>query len=215
MYGEAAAVEMEFNFGLAYDHPVDKPLPELSDGYGYNFGTCLWFKNKYGIGLGIASTKHELNGGERNPSQLIQTDSEKNIVYAEARYKFLKTERWEIFAQAGVSFSDKINGGDSSGSYIQYSDSNNYDITNIGYSGLGYSFGFSVYRSIKSYNRGYFVFASFRYDLVNYSRVQYYGLEPVSGGGSYLAVYEADSQRGGDSFLVMLGVVFRFDMSKF
>ena len=165
LFGRAAlAVEMEFNVGFTYDHPLDKPVPAFTDGYGYNFGTCLWFKEKYGIGFGAINTKHSLNGGTVG-NQEFQVDAERDFLYIEGRYKFYRTNYWEFSGILGYTFINNLKGGDSSGSYLQFRDSSTYDTEQIGYTGSGGWVGLAVYRAIKSANKGYFAFATLRYNF--------------------------------------------------
>jgi len=207
----AGAVELEFNVGLAYDRPTDKPLPELSDGFGYNLGACLWLKQKYGLAIGVAETKHDLAGGTID-NRLIKVDSKKNTAYIEARYKLLVTKHWEIVPLLGATISNEINGGDQTGSYLQYTDYDSYDSESIGYTGSGYWFGMSVYRPIFARSSNHLLFASIRYNLLSYSRVKYFG-ELEDQGVPYLVVFESDTNRAANSFSVMLGVVLRFSLS--
>jgi hypothetical protein len=211
------AVEMEFNIGLAFDSPIEEPLPELSAGYGYNFGTCLWFKDKYGLALGALSTRHELDGGSDLSGQSFQVDSERDIIYLEGRYKFYQTERWEFMAHLGYNPHHKINGGDSTGSYVDFRDSVNYNVEDIGYSGTGYWLGLSVYRGIKSFNRGYFIFVSFKYNFINYTKQNY--LDKVIDAGDtqreFMIRNEAETDYDASSFIIKLGIVLRFDFADF
>ena len=208
---KAAAIEMEFNLGFAYDHPIDKPLPELTDGYGYNFGGCLWFKEKYGVGFGAINTRHELSDNSQ-PNQTYQVDAQRDFVYIEGRYKFYQSKNWEFAGILGYCFMNNIKGGDSSGSYIQYRDSAGYNSEQIGYTGAGGWVGVSAYKAIHSFHRGYFVFAAIRYSIANYSKRQYYFREEIF---NQLYNVEVDADRKAKSLSINLGIIFRFDLSNF
>lgn len=211
---ESHAVKMEFNFGFAYDHSTKEPLPELSDGFGYNLGACLWFKDKYGLAAGAVSTRHELIDASLS-GQSFQIDSERDVIYFEGRYKFYRTKTWEFIAHLGYNANHKINGGDSSGSYVQFRDSANYDTNDIGYSGDGYWAGLTVYRRIQSFHRGYFVFLSFKYNLINYNKRRF--LDTVVDINdtqlSFLIRDETETDYNAESFLINVGIVLRFDFS--
>jgi hypothetical protein len=207
----AGAIEMEFNLGFAYDHPLDKPLPELTDGYGYNFGTCLWFKQKYGVSLGAINTKHDLDGGIIG-NQTFQVDAERDFLYLEGRYKYYPTRDWEIAGILGYAFVNNIKGGDKNGSYLEFRDSATYDSNEIGYTGAGGWVGLSAYRGIRSFNRGYFVYATMRYNFANYSKRQYYRLDQTF---YLLDNREDDTNEKAKSLSFSLGVVFRFDFANF
>lgn len=211
----ANAQQMEFNVGFAYDHPIDKPLPELTDGFGYNFSACLWLKKKFGLAVGALSTRHDYTD-ETDEYQSFQLDAERDVIYFEGRYKFYKANRWEFIGLAGYSFSNNIHGGDSNGGYIEFRDSSYYDSERIGYEGNGYWIGLSAYRAIQSFHQGYFLFASARYMIVEYNTNQYYHLEIREGSQNDILVYqERDTNLSANSFSIHLGVVLRFDFANF
>ena len=212
----AKALKFEFAAGFAYNHPTQKPLPGLTDGYGYNFSGCFWLHDKFGLALGAMGTRHELDAGVRLPNQSVQLNANEGLVYLEARYKALKTKMWEFSPLVGASVYNTIDGGDNTGSYLQFEYYPNYNNEDVGYSGPGYWVGLSIYREIRSYNRGYFVYLNMYYNFLSYTSHQFYA-EYIdnSSGITYLGLFEAESKRPANMLVFSLGIVFRFDFANF
>lgn len=212
----AKALKFEFSAGFAYNHPTQKPIPQLTDGYGYNFNACFWVHPRIGLAVGAMGTTHKLDAGIRPPNQSVTFNSNEGLVYIEGRYKVLETRKWEISPLVGASVYNTIDGGDSSGSYLQFEDYPNYNSEDIGYSGQGYWVGLSIYREIRSYNQGYFVYLNMYYNFLSYTSHQFYAVYTDIGSGStILGLFEAESERPANMLIFSLGVVFRFDFASF
>jgi hypothetical protein len=211
----ASAQEMEFNFGLAYDRPIDQPLPELSGGFGFNFSACLWVHNRVGLSLGAIGTRHDFNAGTVNNKEFT-FNADRDMIFFEGRFRFLRTKRWELIGLAGYTFSNEIHGGDINGAYVDYQDSLQYDSENIGYKGSGMTAGLTVHRAIKSFHQGYLVFATVRYLFTKYHSNQYYDIVIGEGSQHDLLVYkEKDVSLNAKSLSIHLGIVLRFDFANF
>ena len=208
---QSYAQQMEFNLGLAYDHPFENPLPELTDGFGYNFTACFWIHNRVGLAVGAIGTRHDINGGIYQ-SQSIKIDAERDMLFLEGRLRFYKSKKYELIGHLGYTFSNNIHGGDTSGSYLQYREEyyDSYDSEDLGYKGSGFWLGTTLYRGITSYHSGYYLFASIRYSYAKYNRVIYY-----DDSLDFLQSFETDADEVAHSLSVILGIVFRFDFANF
>ncbi len=214
--GSAQAQQMEFDVGFAYDRPIDKPLPELSGGFGFNFSACLWIRPWIGLAIGAMGTKHDYDAGDLG-NQSFTYDAERDVLYLEGRFRAYRLKKWEFVGLAGYTFSNNIHGGDSTGGYLEYQREyeNAYDSERIGYDGSGFWLGFSAHRAIQSFHQGYFLFASVRYMFVNYHTNQFYIEVLDSSQRPFLQTVEQSVDVQANSLSVHLGIILRFDFADF
>lgn len=186
------AAQIEFSASLAYDNPVDKPLPGLTDGYGYGFSLSFLPFKTAGLSFGVNSTLHELDAGVRAGS-IVHVNSRRVVIYFQGHYRFLTIKTTEFESYLGASY-NSINGGDSTGSYLELQ----LDPEELGYSGWGWEIGLGLKHPIQS---GYFIIFNIKYNFLRYSTRQF--LE-----------WEYKSRRKNESLMVNLGVLYRVEISK-
>jgi len=199
----AEATEFEIGLGIANDIALDEPLPGLTDGFGYIFSGTLILKYPVTLSVGVIGTVHEFDGGE-DQGRLVRADSRRNAIFVQANYKFLKLKKTEFSASIGLT-SVNINGGDSTGSYINTS----YDMDNFGYSGTGQWLGFDIHHHIQS---NYFAIFGLKYNLLTYSKHQY---QIYSSSINQLVDFENAADRKSNSLTIYIGISFRLDFSRF
>jgi len=202
------AAEAEMIGTVVYHHFADQPLPDLTDGYGFGFGITFLPVKKAGVSFGVITSRHDLLGGDEGGRQ-TRVDSEVSAVFLQANYRFFNRSFLELEALLAATY-DNINGGDNSGSYLEFRDFNGYNSEEIGYSGWGTALGLGVIRPIQS---GYFVYLGVRYNFLTYSAHQFF----VEQGGQLVNVKFTGSQheQAGDSWIFNLGVGFRINFSQF
>jgi hypothetical protein len=197
LYSPCFGMKFQLSAGLASDRPISKPLPGLGSGFGYTFSLGFLPVEKAGLSIGVCATNHSFDAGVYN-GKTVSGDSHRSTLFAQIHYQFLKLNTTEFEAYLGGSY-NSINGGDSSGGYLNIEDINKDD---IGYSGYGGIFGAGVMHPIKS---GYFLNLAIRFVLLNYSKYQ-------------LPNYSHSDvvhNRKGNSVLINLAIVYRVDFSQF
>ena len=189
---QTLASQIELSASLAYDNPLDKPLPDLTDGFGYGFSLGFLPFKTAGLSFGVNSTLHKIEAGRR-PGSIIHTNSRRVVIYFQSHYRLFTVKTTEFESYLGVSH-NSINGGDSTGSYLELP----IDPEEIGYHGWGWEVGFGLKHPIQS---GYFVIFNIKYNFIRYSTRQF--LE-----------WKYNSNIKGKSLMFNLGVLYRVEISK-
>jgi len=192
----AIAAEFEFIAYFAYDRPDHKPLPGLTDGFGFGFSAGFSPFKTWGISVAAASTKHDLDGGISG-NRLITVDSRRNAIFFQGHYRFLRLRRTCFEGCFGATY-NRINGGDSSGSYLD----SNIEPEDVGYSGWGIAIGLNVKHPIQS---GYFLFLGIKYNLLTYTTHKIQNIE----------FSESEHHRKANSLMINIGVAYKLDFSRF
>ena len=192
----APGAEIEFGANFVINDPIDKPLPELSMGYGAGFHIAVSPAVKWGATIGIYTTQHDLVGGIEG-NRTVKVNSRRNIFFIQGQYQLLKLSIYEFEATVAATY-NSINGGDSSGSYL----AQQFDPEGIGYSGWGANTGINIKRMIQA---GYLFNLGFRYNIVTYTRHQVAGLEYTGEG----------HRRRANSLIFYFGVAYRVNFDRF
>jgi hypothetical protein len=202
----AAAMEIELAVSAAYHNFVQKPLPEISVGYGYGASINLLPFKSIGLGFGAVTTTHDHIGGYRAGGSAIRIRSDAAMLFIRGHYRFLTLKAYEFDGGLCATY-NSINGGDSSGSYLDLL----VDSDDIGYSGWGMALNFNLKRRIQA---GYFVLLSLKYNFLTYSTHQRY-IE--IGNNDYISIKSSnpEDRRRGSSFMINLGIAYKINFARF
>jgi len=192
----ALCADIEFGANFVINDPLDRPLPKLSMGYGTGFQIAVSPMLKWGLAIGIYTTRHDLEGGVLG-NRIVQVDSRRYIIYVQGQYRVLRLSIYELEATAAAVY-DNINGGDSTGSYLVQQ----FDPEEIGYSGWGANGGINIKRAIQA---GYLFNLGLKYNVITYSTHQVAGLKYTG----------AEHRRRANSLVFYIGVAYRVNFDRF
>lgn len=179
---------------MAYDYPLDKTLPGLSAGYGWQFMIGIMPFTRGGVSVNVNSTIHDFDAGVSG-NRVVEGDSRRTAIGITAHWRFASIRSTDFESYLGAGYYS-VGGGDSSGGYVEYPD---FDKDQIGYSGWGLIFGAGVVHPIAT---RYFLQFNIRANMLKYGTYHFIDLE-----------YEVS--RPGNSIAVNLGIIYRIDFSRF
>ena len=188
----ATGMQFEFSGGLAFDRPIDEPLPGLSAGYGWSLGVGFLPTERIGFSIIANSTEHKMTADTSN-NEIARGASKRTALCIMAHYRFLRIRNTEFEAYFGASY-NSINGGDSSGSCLDF----RFNPEDLGYSGWGTILGASVLHPIGA---GYNLTFGVKYNYLIYNHYEF--AFPV----------DFNPRRDGSSLLINAGVIYRLDFS--